>query len=124
MSKLKPADRPKRFGSENEVVLAVESKQVELQQPIEYRHIGELMVTTPGRVIFNEAVERALTEAFRGTGAKRRQAVQHLFINRTLSKKEMDDLITDLSDRHGAHRSRRCSTRSRHSASASPPRRA
>ena len=48
--------------------MAVESKQVELQQPIEYRHFGELMVTTPGRVIFNAAVERALTEAHRGSG--------------------------------------------------------
>ena len=97
-SKLKPADKPRRFGSENEVVMAVESKQVELQQPIEYRHFGELMVTTPGRVIFNAAVERALTEAHRGEA----KPVQHVFINRTLSKKEMDGLITELSDRHGA----------------------
>ena len=98
VSKLKQADRPRRFGSENEVVMAVESKQVELQQPIEYRHFGELMVTTPGRVIFNAAVERALTEAHRGDA----KPVQHMFINRTLSKKEMDGLITELSDRHGA----------------------
>ena len=98
-SKLKNDDKPRRFGSENEVVLAVESKQIGLQQPIEYRHIGELMVTTPGRVIFNAAVERALTEAFRGKG----KAVDHAFINKTLSKKEMDQLISDISDRHGAH---------------------
>ena len=99
MSKLKPEDRPKRFGSENEVVLAIESKQVELQQPIEYRHNGELIVTTPGRVVFNAAVERAL-----GRGVpRRRQAGRHQFINRTLPKKEMDQLISDLSDRHGAH---------------------
>ena len=107
VSKLKPADQPKRFGSENEVVLAIESKQVELQQPIEYRHNGELMVTTPGRVVFNDAVERALVDAFRGTGANGGanggKRVEHQFVNRTLPKKEMDQLISDLSDRHGAH---------------------
>ena len=105
VSKLKPADRPKRFGSENEVVLALESKQVELQQPIEYRHYGELIVTTPGRVVFNAAVERALTELPQPcrNGGRRQEPVEHQFINRTLSKKEMDAFITELSDRHGAH---------------------
>src|SRR5206468_8438651 len=105
VSKLKAEARPKRFGGEDEVVLAIESKQVELQQPIEYRHNGELIVTTPGRVIFNAAVERALAEAFRSTGAENGGAkpVDHLFINRALPKKEMDQLISDLSDRHGAH---------------------
>jgi DNA-directed RNA polymerase subunit beta' len=106
VSKLKANDRPKRFGSEDEVVLAIESKQVELQQPIEYRHHGELVVTTPGRVIFNAAVERALAEAFRGNAdgnGSAVAAVDHTFINRTLPKKEMDQLISDLSDRYGAH---------------------
>ncbi len=99
VSKVKQADKPRRFGSEDEVVLAIEAKQVGLQQPIEYRHGGELLVTTPGRVVFNAAVERALTEAFRGEG----EPVPHKFVNRTLPKKEMDGLITELSDRHGAH---------------------
>ncbi len=99
VSSLKPADRPPRFGSEDEVVLAIEAKQIGLQQPIEYRHGGELIVTTPGRVLFNAAVERSLEEAFRGEGKQ----VDHLFINRTLPKKEMDGLISELSDRYGAH---------------------
>ncbi len=106
VSKLKPADRPKRFGSETEVVLAIESKQVELQQPIEFRHNGVLVVTTPGRVVFNAAVEEALVDAFRSTsanGGRDGKPVDHEFINRTLPKKEMDQLISDLSDRHGAH---------------------
>ena len=99
VTKLKPADRPKRFGSEDEVVLALEAKQLELQQPIEYRRDGEVILTTPGRVVFNSEVERSLVEAFRGDG----KPVSHNFINRTLPKKEMDGLITELSDRHGAH---------------------
>ncbi len=99
VTKLKQADRPKRFGSEDEVVLALEAKQVELQQPIEYRRNGEVILTTPGRVVFNAAVERSLAEAYRGDGTP----VPHTFINRTLPKKEMDGLITELSDRHGTH---------------------
>ena len=57
--------RPKRFASEDEVILALEAKQqgVGLQEPIEYRWNGELVLTTPGRVIFNEEVSRALERA-------------------------------------------------------------
>ena len=98
-SKLKPANRPKRFSSEDEVVLAIEAKQVALQQPIEYRRDGEVIPTTAGRVVFNGAVERSLLEAFRGAG----KPVPHTFINRTLPKKEMDILIQELSIRHGTH---------------------
>jgi DNA-directed RNA polymerase subunit beta' len=99
VTKLKPDDRPRRFASEDEVVLALEARQIELQQPIEFRHHGEVILTTPGRVVFNGAVERALGDAYRGNG----EAVEYQYINRTLPKKEMDSLITELSDRHGAH---------------------
>ncbi len=99
VTKMKPADRPRRFGSEDEVVLALEAKQIELQQPIEYRRNGEVIVTTPGRVVLNSAIERSLLEAFRGDG----EPVEYVFVNRTLPKKEMDLLITELSERHGAH---------------------
>ncbi|HET7743246.1 MAG TPA: hypothetical protein VFK76_00750, partial [Gaiellaceae bacterium] len=53
---------PRRFRTEEEVELALESAQVGLQQPIEYRHRGELILTTPGRVILNLDVERSLAE--------------------------------------------------------------
>src|SRR5205085_9342524 len=88
--------RPKRFGSEEEVELAVEAEQVGLQDPIEYRWHGELLVTTPGRVIFNREVERSLEEAGKD------EADAPAFINRTLSKKEMDGFITELAQRFGA----------------------
>src|SRR3712207_732312 len=52
--------RPPRFGSEEEVVLAYDAKQVGLQDPIEYRRNGEVLLTTAGRVIFNEQVSRSL----------------------------------------------------------------
>src|SRR4029079_1614008 len=42
-------------------------------------------------------------DAFRSNSGNGKQPVPHLFINRTLPKKEMDALITELADRHGAH---------------------
>ena len=89
--------RPKRFASEEEVERAVEDGQTDLQQPIEYRWNGELVLTTPGRVIFNEEVDRSLEETM-GHPPEERP-----FINRTLSKKEMDTFISSLADRFGAH---------------------
>ncbi|HET8874043.1 MAG TPA: DNA-directed RNA polymerase subunit beta', partial [Gaiellaceae bacterium] len=95
--KLKP--RPKRFTSEEEVELAVESEQVGLQQPIEYRWNGDLILTTPGRVIFNVEVERTIAEA----AGEDDVDVEFPYVNRTLSKKEMDDFITELAELFGAH---------------------
>ena len=72
--------------------------EIELQDPIEYRWHGELILTTPGRVIFNTEVERSLEEAV-VVG----EAGVHTFINRTLSKREIDNFIAELVDRYGAH---------------------
>jgi DNA-directed RNA polymerase subunit beta' len=89
--------RPQRFQSEEEVELALESEQVHLQEPIEYRLDGEIILTTPGRVVFNAEVERSLLES-----SPEGVSVEHQFINRTLAKKETGDLITELVDRYGA----------------------
>ena len=86
---------PKRFRTEEEVELALESDQVGLQQPIEYRRGDELILTTPGRVILNAEVERSLREA---AAANEELVVDHAFINRTLAKKEMGDFISALVD--------------------------
>src|ERR1041385_1909824 len=89
--------RPKRFAAEEDVEMAVEDGQVGIQQPIEFRHNGELMLTTPGRVILNAEVERSLNEGTDG------DVDDFPFLNRTLSKKEMDGFISELADRYGAH---------------------
>ena len=68
--------RPHRFGSEDEVILAYDAKQVGLQQPIEYRRNGDLLLTTPGRVIFNEEVSRSLQSAL-GAELRRLDACVH-----------------------------------------------
>jgi DNA-directed RNA polymerase subunit beta' len=90
--------RPKRFQSEEEVEFALGVQQVTLQQPIEYRRDGEVILTTAGRVIFNAEVERALTEV---VGVD--DEIDHEFINRTLPKRDIDAFIGVLVDRYGAH---------------------
>ena len=52
--------RPQRFRTEEEVEFAVDAKQIRLQQPIEYLWKDELVLTTPGRVIFNAEIDRSL----------------------------------------------------------------
>ncbi|MDP9491226.1 MAG: DNA-directed RNA polymerase subunit beta', partial [Actinomycetota bacterium] len=101
LNTMSPADfeeKLERFQSEEEVEFALDAKQVTLQQAIEYRRDGEVILTTPGRVIFNLEVERALVEAL----GEDDSATAHEFINRTLSKREMDDFISELAEQYGA----------------------
>jgi DNA-directed RNA polymerase subunit beta' len=91
----------KRFQSEEEVEYALESDQIKLQDPIEYREgPDEVRLTTAGRVIFSLEVKRALEEAL---DEGERELDDFPFVNRTLSKKEMDDFISDLAARYGPH---------------------
>src|ERR687887_607173 len=60
-AKLDP--RPRRFQSPEEVELELEAGHVGLQEPIQYRRDGELVLTTAGRVIFNTEIERCLHDA-------------------------------------------------------------
>jgi DNA-directed RNA polymerase subunit beta' len=92
--------RPFRFQSEEEVEHALEADQVQLQQPIQFRWNGDLLLTTPGRVIFNAEVERALAGAVEDSDG---DEPLHDYINRTLTKRELDAFIADLVDNHGAH---------------------
>ncbi len=92
-------DRPPRFDSEEGVELAIDAKQIDLKQPIEYRRSeDELILTTPGRVILNEEVERSLREAFQGE-----EFVRPPFMNQTLTKRETDDFISSLANQYGSH---------------------
>ena len=52
-------------------------------------------MTTPGRVIFNAEVERALDEATGG------DFEDHPFLNKTLTKRELDAFIGDLVEHYG-----------------------
>ncbi len=94
--------RPKRFQSEEEIELALDAEQVDIQEPIQFRfQNGETIVTTPGRVIFNQEVEQVLAEAVNmddGDGEW-----LHDFMNATLSKREMDTFLSLLAEKYGAH---------------------
>jgi DNA-directed RNA polymerase subunit beta' len=91
--------RPPRFSSEDEVILAIDARQVGIQDPIEYRRNGEIVLTTGGRVILNEEVHRAFARAL-GEGFDPDEAE---FMNRTLGKREMNDFVSGLADQYGAH---------------------
>src|SRR5207244_4492120 len=96
-AKLDP--RPRRYQSEEEVEHELEAGHLDLKQPIQFRRDGELVLTTPGRVIFNVEIERCLRDTGGGeTGVE----ITHDFINRTLAKKEIGDLVSRLVDRYGA----------------------
>ena len=92
--------RPMRFGTEEEVEHAIDAEQIELQQPIEFRWNGDLLLTTAGRVIFNAEIERALIEAVEEYDP---EDPLHDYINRTLPKRELDAFIATLVDEYGAH---------------------
>jgi DNA-directed RNA polymerase subunit beta' len=100
VSELDP--RPKRFTSEEEVLRALEAGSefggVHLQETVEYRRGDELIVTTPGRIVFNEEIARSVHDALGEDGA----AVDQPFINMTMAKKEMDDFIAGLVESYGA----------------------
>jgi DNA-directed RNA polymerase subunit beta' len=85
----------KRFRTEEDVEFAIDSESVEYQDPIEYTWSGERLVTTPGRVIFNAEVERALDEATGG------DSEDHPFLNKTLTKRELDTFIGELVEHYG-----------------------
>src|SRR4249919_2344501 len=85
----------RRFRTEEDVEFHLDSAQIGFQDPIEYEWRGERILTTPGRVIFNAEVERALLEA--GIG----DVENHPYLNRTLSKRELDGFIGDLVEHYG-----------------------
>src|SRR5436190_6016663 len=86
------------FGSMDEVEIAYDQKQLELQAVIGLRERGDWVVTTVGRAIFNDEVSRALGRA---VGASF-DPTAYEFQNVTFTKREMTDFISDLVDRYGA----------------------
>jgi DNA-directed RNA polymerase subunit beta' len=92
--------RPRRFNSADDVEIALENKDVGIQEPIQFRFRDELYLTTPGRVLFNSAVHRQLAELL---GEEDGQLADFVFVNQTLAKPDTDRYVLALSDRYGAH---------------------
>ena len=85
-TKIKP--HPRRFDSADEIEVALEMKAVGLQEPIEFRFAGELHLTTPGRVLINSAVYRALDELLPPD-----EELEYDFMNHTLTKADTDRYV-------------------------------
>ena len=112
--------RPRTFRTAQEAELAYENAQVGLHDLAEYRREGhEHFLTTVGRIIFNDRVERALAEALEDewdAGAVR--------LHQRLAGQEghQQDRLRPRRAARGRERSRRHWTRSRSSGSTTRPR--
>jgi DNA-directed RNA polymerase subunit beta' len=93
--------RPHVFRSAQEAELSYESKSVKLHDLAEYRrrHQGDHVLTTVGRIIFNERIERALEDAL----GEEYDPDSYEFVNTPLKKRDMAQVIESLVDVHGPY---------------------
>jgi len=97
VSKLKR--KPHAFRTAQEAELSYENGLVELHDWAEYRRAGhEHFLTTVGRIIFNDKVERALSTAL----GDEYDAERFEFVNHTLKKKGVNEMVSDLVEAYGA----------------------
>ena len=94
--KMKPV--PPLFGSAEEVLRANDEKTVGLQQVIRIRRHGEVILTTAGRAIFNDEIDAVLSDHL---GDEYDPAMRP-FVNVTLDKNRMKNLIADMINQYGA----------------------
>ena len=95
----KKGPRPHVFRSAQEALLSYEHGKVKLHDLAEYRgrHREHHILTTVGRVIFNEEVERALEEAL----GDEYDPATYEFVNTPLRKRDMNEVIERLVEVHG-----------------------
>jgi DNA-directed RNA polymerase subunit beta' len=92
--------RPHVFRTAQEAEWSYEHRVVGLHDLAEYRPVGGEghVLTTVGRIIYNDKIERALEEAL---GADFDPS-SYEFINRSMKKKDTTKLVDDLVQRYGA----------------------
>jgi DNA-directed RNA polymerase subunit beta' len=96
----KDVKRPHVFRSAQEAELAADFKVVTIHELAEYRptgHDGHIL-TTVGRIIYNERIERALADAV-GEGF---DSSGHVFVNKSMKKKDAVAMIDGLIQNYGA----------------------
>jgi DNA-directed RNA polymerase subunit beta' len=100
-SEKKHGKRPHTFRSAQEAELSYEHGMVSLHDLAEYRrrHRTEHVLTTVGRIIFNERVERALED----TLGDEYDPETYFFVNKPLKKRDMSEVIERLVDVHGPY---------------------
>jgi DNA-directed RNA polymerase subunit beta' len=94
--------RPHVFRSAQEAELSYEHGMVKLHDLAEYRRRGESeshVLTTVGRIIFNERIMRALEE----TLEDRWDPADYEFVNQPLRKRDSTAVIERLVAKHGPH---------------------
>ena len=94
--------RPHVFRSSQEAELSYEHGRVQLHDLAEYRRRGGMeghVLTTVGRIIFNERIERALRE----TLGDNWDPSTYAWVNEPLRKRDMNGVIGALVDLHGPH---------------------
>ncbi len=93
--------RPHVFRSAQEAELSYEHGMVKLHDLAEYRRRGEQghVLTTVGRIIFNDHVERSLAEALED----KYEPGTYQFVNGPLKKRDTNEVIQRLVDEHGPH---------------------
>src|SRR5436190_5070354 len=94
--------RPHVFRSAQEAELSYEHGMVKLHDLAEYRRPGEEhhILTTVGRIIFNERIDRALRDNLE---EGEYDPAKFPFVNRTLRKKDMNEVIEGLVVEYGAY---------------------
>jgi DNA-directed RNA polymerase subunit beta' len=91
--------RPHPFRTAQEAELAYENGVVGLHEFAEYRRAGhEHFLTTVGRIIFNDRIERALKVALEGDY----DPDTYEFVNKSLRKRDINDMVGWLVDSFGA----------------------
>jgi DNA-directed RNA polymerase subunit beta' len=104
LAKIDPASHtPKvhRFRTAQEAELSYELKGVGLHDVCEYRRqdtSGGHVLTTVGRIIYNDRIERAVKDAL----GEEYDSSEYDFINQSMRKKDTVKLIDALVQRHGA----------------------
>ncbi|HEY6672111.1 MAG TPA: DNA-directed RNA polymerase subunit beta', partial [Solirubrobacterales bacterium] len=92
-------EKPHPFRTAQEAELAYENGIVQLHDYAEYRRPGhEHFLTTVGRIIFNDRVERAIADALE----EEYDPESYQFINRSLKKRDVNEIVGDLVESYGA----------------------
>ena len=95
----KNGSAPKVFRSSQEAELVYENGGCKLHDQAEYRRAGhEHFLTTVGRIIFNEKIERALAEALGDDF----DPEQFEFVNFSLKKRDVNEMVSNLVEAYGA----------------------
>lgn len=100
--------RPRAFSDAAELERAYTDKVVKLQDPVLFRWDGKRVLTTVGRVLFNSAVVDRLKEYVGdawdepGPGGEPPRREEYVFVNKVLTKKDVNAFVSDLVESFGA----------------------